>query len=61
VPHWLIDALREPAAQLANLVGTLVLGVLTARIRGRAKRADRNAAAALDAVSEPVKGLNGTR
>ncbi len=36
---WLIDALREPVTELANLVGTALLAVLVGRLRGRQRRA----------------------
>ena len=36
---WLIDALREPAAQLVNLLGLALVAAATARVRGKQKRA----------------------
>ena len=36
---WLIEALREPAAQLVNLIGLGLVAAATARIRGKQKRA----------------------
>ncbi len=36
---WLIDALREPAVELANLVGTALLALLVGRLRGKQRRA----------------------
>jgi hypothetical protein len=39
MPSWLIDALREPAVELVQLVGLAAIAALTARIRVRQKRA----------------------
>lgn len=36
---WLIDALREPLVELANIVGLALLAAATARLRGKQRRA----------------------
>jgi hypothetical protein len=37
--EWLFDALRAPLAELLEVVVLAVLGVVTARLRGRQRRA----------------------
>jgi hypothetical protein len=37
MPLWLIDALREPAAQLLNVVALAALAAAQQRIRGKQK------------------------
>jgi hypothetical protein len=37
--EWLIVALREPLVEAANLLVTVGLGLLVARLRGRQRRA----------------------
>ena len=53
---WLIDAVREPAAQLINLFGLALVGAATARLRGKhrqnVKRLDRVEAAVGSTPSE---------
>lgn len=56
--EWLTDALREPVAELAEVAVISALAVLTARIRGRQKRAhrelqDRGVLARPDAPAPP--------
>jgi hypothetical protein len=43
--EWLIDALREPAAELLNLVGLALLALVTQRVRARGKRVEAAVAA----------------
>lgn len=39
---WLIDALRDPAAELLGLVGLAAVAALQQRVRGRVKRLERD-------------------
>ena len=36
--EWLTDVLREPLAEVVNLVATVALAALVARIRGKQRR-----------------------
>lgn len=36
--EWLIDALRDPLAEVVNLAATVLLAAVVARIRGKQRR-----------------------
>lgn len=48
--HTVASALREPVAQLVNMVGLVVVAAVTQKVRGHAKRAE----AKVDDLEEAV-------